>query len=306
METAVICIVAIMLDHWLGEPRRFHPLVGFGNIAVAIEKLLNRASAPKWLGRLHGCVAVLLLLLPAGGLAIVLNQQPVACLGLGPIFLYFCLGQRSLREHAEAVATALEAGNLDTARAAVGRIVSRDTQALDENGVCRATIESVLENGNDAIFGALFWFSIAGFPGALIYRLANTLDAMWGYRNDRYQHYGWAAARFDDLLNFLPARLTAFTYGMLGQTTLALRCWHDQSRAWKSPNAGPVMAAGAGALGLLLGGPSSYRGRIEQRPALGAGRLPRTVDIGRAVALIRQGVWLWLTVISVFIGVYHA
>jgi adenosylcobinamide-phosphate synthase len=306
METAVICIVAVLLDYGLGEPRRFHPLVSFGNLAVAIEKRLNRAGAPKWSGRLHGCIAVLLLLLPAGSLAIALNQQPIARLGLGSIFLYFCLGQRSLREHAEAVAAALTAGELNVARAAVDRIVSRDTQALDENGVCNAAIESVLENGNDAIFGALFWFAVAGFPGAVIFRLANTLDAMWGYRNERYQHYGWAAARFDDLLNFIPARLTAFTYAMLGQTSFALRCWRDQSRAWKSPNAGPVMAAGAGTLGLLLGGPSSYHGRIEQRPALGAGRLPRTADIGRSIALIRQSVWLWLTVISVFFGVFHA
>lgn len=306
METTVICIVAVTVDFWLGEPRRFHPLVGFGNIAVAIERRVNRPDDQKWVARFRGCIGVLLLLSPVIGLAILLTRHPVTNLGFNAIFLYFCLGHRSLREHAEAVAAALYDGHLENARYEVGRIVSRDTQALDENGVCRATIESVLENGNDAVFGALFWFALAGLPGVLTYRLANTLDAMWGYRNHRYQHYGWSAARLDDMLNLIPARLTALTYAMLGQTLLALRCWHDQAKDWKSPNAGPVMASGAGALGVQLGGPSSYHGLVEQHPQLGAGLLPRVRDIGRAVELVSNGVWLWLAVIAVFSGAFHA
>jgi adenosylcobinamide-phosphate synthase len=135
---------------------------------------------------------------------------------------------------------------------------------------------------------------VAGAPGALAYRLANTLDALWGYRSDRYARFGWAAARLDDLLNLLPARLTALAYALVGDTRRALACWRTQARAWKSPNAGPVMAAGAGALGLRLGGPARYRGKVEERPPLGAGELPTAVDIGRARALIDRALALLL------------
>jgi adenosylcobinamide-phosphate synthase len=170
--------------------------------------------------------------------------------------------------------------------------------------VARAAVESVLENGNDAVFGALFWYLVAGAPGAVFYRLANTLDAMWGYRDERYRDFGWAAARLDDLLNFLPARLTAATYAILGDTRAAWRAWRTQAPAWESPNAGPVMAAGAGSLGLVLGGPAFYRGAYRQRPWLGTGRAPHGGDIGRAVQLVRLGLGLWLMVF-VFAAVVH-
>ncbi|HEX8962160.1 MAG TPA: CobD/CbiB family cobalamin biosynthesis protein, partial [Rhodocyclaceae bacterium] len=192
-------------------------------------------------------------------------------------------------------------------RRRVGWMVSRDTSVLDEEGVSRAAAESVLENGNDAIFGTLFWFFVAGGPGALLYRLANTLDAMWGYRDARRVHFGWAAARIDDVLNFIPARLTALTYALLGRTGVALACWRTQAGAWSSPNAGPVMAAGAGALAVRLGGAAIYHGAAEQRPTLGAGAPPAAADVGRAVALVERGQWLWLAVFGlVAAGAAHA
>jgi adenosylcobinamide-phosphate synthase len=189
---------------------------------------------------------------------------------------------------------ALQAKNLEGARLAVGRIVSRDTQDLDEGRIAAATVESVLENGCDAVFGALFWFFVGGLPGVVVYRLANTLDAMWGYRDERYHAFGWVAARLDDALNFLPARLTALSYGLCGNLPTALRAWRRQGRYWKSPNAGPVMAAGAGALGIALGGPAVYHGQPTQRPALGYGRPAEAGDIARAIALVRRAVALWL------------
>lgn len=134
---------------------------------------------------------------------------------------------------------------------------------------------------------------LGGAPGAVFYRLANTLDAMWGYRNTRYRHFGWAAARLDDCLNYVPARLTALTYALLGDRRLALACWRSQAPAWDSPNAGPVMAAGAGALNLTLGGPARYRGEWHERPPLGGGAAPGAGDIERALALVRRGVLLW-------------
>ncbi|WJW75156.1 adenosylcobinamide-phosphate synthase CbiB [Thiohalobacter sp. IOR34] len=290
MSTALAIAAALLLDRLFGEPRRWHPLVGFGRLAGALERRWNR---PPPGGVLPGLAALLLLVLPPVALAAVL-QAGAAAWPVGVLLLYLAIGQRSLEEHARTVAAALDAGDLAAARLAVGRLVSRDTAQLDADGVAGATVESVLENGNDALFGALFWFLVAGAPGVVLYRLVNTLDAMWGYRTPRFLRFGRAAARLDDLLNWLPARLTALGYALLGDGRRAWRCWRAQAPAWKSPNAGPVMAAGAGALGVRLGGPARYHGDWQPRPPLGAGHAPHAADIGRALGLVRQGAWLWL------------
>jgi adenosylcobinamide-phosphate synthase len=169
-----------------------------------------------------------------------------------------------------------------------------------------ATTESVLENGNDSIFGAIFWFVLAGGGGVVLYRLVNTLDAMWGYRNDQYRYFGWAAARFDDLLNYIPARLTALTYALLGNTRQAINCWLNQAPACDSPNAGPVMAAGAGALDIRIGGPTYYQGKLRQRPHLGTDNSPDIADIECALKLVRHSVWLWLGLLIIAGGISHA
>jgi len=290
-------LAAVLLDRLFGEVQRFHPLVGFGTLAAAIEKRLNRRTIA------GGVLGWALAVLPWVALALAL--RPLAPFAVDVLLLYFSLGARSLCEHAEAVARPLREGRLDEARQRVGWIVSRDTAALDESGVAKAGVESVLENGNDAIFGALFWFALFGGPGALLFRLANTLDAMWGYRTERYNHYGRWAARFDDALNWLPARLTALSYALLGRWRDALTCWHTQAPGWESPNAGPVMAAGAGSLGVQCGGAAIYHGREEIRPPLGCGPAPVAADLGRAITLIRRSLWLWLAVLFL-IGALHA
>lgn len=281
------------LDALLGEPRRWHPLVGFGRMAQAIERGLHRDA------RLRGVLAWCLAVLPAVALTAVIAHllatwSAWASMAFSAAMLYLAIGHRSLGEHARAVEAPLRAEDLDAARSAVARMVSRDTQALDASQVAAAATESVLENGADAVFGALFWFAVLGAPGVVLYRLANTLDAMWGYRTPRHERFGWAAARIDDGLNYVPARLTALTYAVLGDTRRALRCWRRQAPLWDSPNAGPVMAAGAGAIGVQLGGPAPYHGRWEDRPALGEGVAPEADAIGAALRLVRHGVWLWL------------
>jgi len=296
-EVAWVILVAVFLDCWLGEPRRFHPLVGFGCIANYVqEKCYGRGNEKGSLRKIRGIVAIALLIFPVVIIALALSSLPYIGLALSALMLYLCLGHKSLHDHAIPVVTALQNNNEKQARHLAGQIVSRDTKSLD---IVTATTESVLENGNDAVFGAVFWFVIAGAPGAILYRLSNTLDAMWGYRNDQYYYFGWAAARLDDLLNYFPARLTALTYAFLGKTKQALFCWRTQASTWESPNAGSVMAAGAGALGISIGGAACYQGKWHQRPVLGAEAKPETGDIQRALNLIRHGVWLWVGVLFI-------
>ncbi len=296
----LVVVAALALDQLLGEPRRWHPLVGFGRLANQLEARCARH-------RLTGLLAWALIVLPPVWLTTWLIEVLPTPLkwALETIALYFAIGARSLVQHAVAVHLPLSHGDLVQAREKVGYMVSRDTSSLDEAGVARATVESVLENGADAIFGALFWFLLLGAPGAVLYRLANTLDAMWGYRNERFLHFGWAAARLDDLMNLAPARLAALGYCLCGNLPSGLRCWVAQATTWYSPNAGPVMAAGAGALQVSLGGPAIYHGICKERPQLGCGEAPGSDDILRACRLVQRAVLLWLTLILAG-GLLHA
>jgi len=301
MITALQILVALLLDRLLGEPRRAHPLVGFGRLAVRIEQVLyGGPDEPLRRRRLRGLLAWSLAVLPFVLVAAALQALPALLADVaGVLLLYLALGGRSLAEHGRAVDRALACGDLDLARQRVGYMVSRETAGLDAEGVRRATVESILENGNDAVFGALFWFVLAGAPGVVLYRLANTLDAMWGYRNQRYRDFGAFAARLDDLLNWLPARLTALAYGLAGCTAQALRCWRGQARAWEGVNPGVVMAAGAGALGVRLGGPATYHGIRIERPVLGSAVALPADAIERSLLLLRRAVAIWLVVLLV-------
>jgi len=296
--TLTLCaiLLALVLDSLFGEARRFHPLVGFGWLAGKLERHFNREGA----GKAYGLLATGLAILPFALLAYLLDALTNGLIHLliSAFVLYLAIGWRSLLEHAAAVKKPLSTGKLEAARDAVGRIVSRDCQQLNETEVAKAATESVLENGADALFAALFWFALAGLPGVVIYRLANTLDAMWGYKNTRFIAFGWAAARFDDLLNFLPARLTALSYALVGNTNSALQCWLTQAKRWKSPNAGPVMAAGAGAIQVSLGGPAVYHGRSQERPLLGLApskaHEASAQSIKAACHLVNKSLVLWL------------
>lgn len=295
---AVAMMLALALDALLGEARRFHPLVGFGRIANDVERRLYRDDRGAGVVAWGVTVAIPVVAL----VAFRANVGAPLAFAIDVLVLYLAIGRRSLGDHARPIAEALRANDLAAARVAVGRMVSRDVDALDATRVAAAGTESVLENGHDAVFGALFWFVLLGAPGALLFRLANTLDAMWGYRTPRYERFGWAAARIDDVLGFVPARLTALTYAATGDTSAALRGWRTQAPAWDSPNAGPVMAAGAGALRVRLGGAAPYHGRWEPRPELGEGSPPDATTIDRALRLVDRGVVAWL-VAALVVGV---
>lgn len=295
LTLALLLAAGVALDLLLGEARRWHPLVGFGNLAHRLERRLNKGSL--LIGR--GLLAWTLAVLPLSALAWLACALPGgAGLALHALLLYVCIGLRSLRDHTLPIHAALADGDLARARWLTSRIVSRDTAQANEADLAKAGAESLLENGNDAVFGTLFWFLVGGGAGAVLFRLANTLDAMWGYRNARFNLFGRVAARIDDVLNYVPARLTALSYMLLadGGRLRAWRCWRAQAPQWSSPNAGPVMASGAGALGVSLGGAAVYDGEVEQRPVLGSGPAARGIDIVRAWRLVWRTTLLWIAV----------
>lgn len=287
-------ISALTLDHLLGEPKRWHPLVGFGNFAAALERRFNDATQDFSQRKLNGMLALVIVVVPLTLLAAGLGSTLIGAV----LLLYLCLGRRSLYQHLVPIETALQRGDIDSARQAVARIVSRDCETMDAGQINRAAIESSLENGLDAIFATVFWFVVAGPAGAVLHRLVNTLDAMWGYRTERFAAFGWAAARLDDAMAYIPARLLALTYAVLGNREAAMQCWRTQAALLASPNGGPVMTSGAGSLGVTLGGSASYHGECKDKPEFGCGRAPEAADIGRARQLLDYSLLLWLAAIA--------
>ena len=288
VPTAAGLALGAVADGLLGDPRRRHPVAGFGSLALALERRLWRdARAP---GVAH--VAVLVGGATALGAAIDrgTRRAPLARTAVTAAATWTVLGGTSLGRAAGTMHRHLADGDLAAARAALPALAGRDPSRLDGAELARATVESVAENTSDAAVAPLFWGAVAGVPGLLGYRAVNTLDAMVGHRSPRYARFGWAAARLDDVANWLPARLTAaLTVACAplagGSASGALRTWWRDGAAHPSPNAGRCEAALAGALGLRLGGRNVYGSRVEDRPVLGDGRLPVPADIDRAVRL---------------------
>lgn len=300
-------LLALLLDRIFGEPKRWHPLAVFGNFVARAEKFYYGAPDISFVKRQwRGFVAAMILLLPTIIAAWLFTKLPIVGGFFSIILLYGCLGLQSLHEHARAIAAPLRTGDFDAARRAVAMIVSRDTADMDETQITRATIESVLENGNDAVFATLFWFFILGAPGAVLLRAANTLDAMWGYKTAHYLHFGRFAAKLDDVLNRIPARLTALTFMLLGNAKRAWWCWQTQAQHCASPNGGAVMTAGAGALQITLGGAAIYHGIEKEKIIMGEGKIPRANDIDRALQLVRRSTWLWVILYTLIAMVCHA
>ncbi|MEH0936052.1 cobalamin biosynthesis protein [Micromonospora psammae] len=281
-------VAGFALDSVFGDPRRWHPVAGFGRTAGALERRVYRPD--RVAGTLFTAVAVGAPVLLGVAATLATRRHPVARAALMAAGTWTVLGGRTLRHEAGVMGSALRAGDLPAARGRLGHLCGRDPSTLDESELARATVESVAENTSDAVVAPLVWGALAGLPGLLGYRAANTLDAMVGHRSPRYARFGTPAARLDDVLNLAPARLT-------GLLTIAVApvAHGDRSRAWRvwrrdrddhpSPNAGQCEAAMAGALGVRLGGRNRYFGRSEVRPFLGDGPRPEARHLKRAARI---------------------
>lgn len=275
-------------DRLFGDPARLHPVSGFGRFAAAGERAVYADD------RLPGALLVAGLVGAAAGLGALAeraaHRSPAAQTAVTAAATWAVLGGKSLGREGAAVAALLASDDLPGARRRVGGLVGRHPESMDAAGVARAAIESVAENTADAVVSPLLWGAALGPAGLLGYRAVNTLDAMFGHRNARYEHFGWAAARLDDVANLVPARATAVLTAVCaplvgGSAGAALRTWRRDAAHHPSPNAGPVEASFAGALGIRLGGVNVYAGRIEDRGTLGDGPAPTGHDAARTARL---------------------
>jgi adenosylcobinamide-phosphate synthase len=279
-------LAAVALDALLGDPARRHPVAGFGRSAAALERITYRPSRRAGVAHVAILVAVPTAVAARAGRRGGAVRRTAVLAACG----WAALGGRSLRRTALQMADLVDAGDLPAARRLARALVARRTDALDGPELVRAALESLAENTADAEAGTLVWAAVAGAPGAVAHRAANTLDAMVGYRNERYGRFGWGAARLDDLLGWPAARAcataTVVAAALTGEDARsALRAWHRDGGDHPSPNAGRVEATFAGALGVTLGGTNDYDGHLEHRSPLGAGPPPDTAALRRAVHL---------------------
>lgn len=297
-------LAALALDAAIGWPaalyrRVGHPVGIFAAIITRCEKLWNRPQRGHTVRRITGVVTVAILTGIAGGTAVALERLLGWVMGswvwLGVAALAAPgLAQRSLFDHVATVRDALAGADLDAARSAVAQIVGRDVEALDEAGVARAAIESLAESFCDGIVAPLFWLLLLGLPGIWVYKAVNTADSLVGHREERWRAFGWAAARTDDLLNLVPARLAAVLLCLAGGGGWRVM-WRDAGKH-ASPNAGWPEAAMAGALGIRLAGPVSYDGVAHAKPWIGDGRSDAGAgDLARALTIyLHACAVLWL------------
>lgn len=276
---------AVLIDRRLGEVKRFHPLVGFGYIASKLEQRLNLGGVKQQF--FNGTLAWLILVLPLPIMLYflsnaLLNGSIWWALLLDVVVIYFAIGLNSLSQHGMQIYRALKNNDLPLARRYCGFIVSRDTSKLSEQDISRATVESMLENSHDAVTATLICYLIGGAPLVVLHRLSNTLDAMWGYKNQRFSYFGKFAARADDVLGFIPAKVTAVLYALMSVTRVKkiLVNAYQQAQHYKSHNGGWVMSAGATLMNISLGGgQATYGNKTYSSPKLGDGRMVEVKDI---------------------------
>jgi adenosylcobinamide-phosphate synthase len=277
-----------LADRIFGDTHRGHPVALFGAAAGWLERrsYADRRRA----GLMHTAALVGTAVTLGAALERLTAHHLAAKILATAVATWTVLGGRSLAREGATIAQQLSDGDLMAARVQVRNLVGRDTAELSAEDVARATVESVAENASDAVVAPLLWGAVAGLPGLLGYRAANTLDAMIGHRSPRYRRFGWAPARLDDLLNWIPARLAALGVAALapvvaGSADNAIRVVRRDAGQHPSPNAGVIEAAFAGALEVRLGGSNVYGGTVEDRGILGDGRTAQVADIARASRL---------------------
>ncbi len=302
MLSSIILLLAFLLDSLLGELRRFHPLVGFGFLASGLESRFNLDKRPNkhslfthsLITKILGIFCWLVLVLPLPLIYYFLHQSNWLFYCLDIVILYFALGNTSLRLHANQILIPLMNKDIVKARYYCSYIVSRNTDILNEQEIARATTESVLENGHDAVIASLVWFVIGGAPLVLVHRLANTLDAMWGYKNPRFIDFGWFSARIDDLLGWPSAKVTSVLYALQGRFFAALKNGFMQGRQYKSLNGGWVMATGATVLNIKLGGVAMYHGQQHKSVDLGCGKPISRFVITPSLQLVKNAALIFI------------
>ncbi len=281
---ALAASAGFALDRMLGEPPvRWHPVAWFGSGMTALESRWYADDRVR--GVVYAAAGVAASVLPALGMRRVLGAPAAAAVASG-----LAIAGAMLEREALGVAGALHANDLDAARRSLGGLVGRATDQLDATDISRAVVETVAENTVDAVTATLFWASVGGAPGALAHRAINTMDAMVGHRNERHARFGFASARLDDVVNWLPARLSALAVAVVVPSRAAevWRAVRHDAGAHPSPNGGVIEAAFAAALGVRLGGTNVYGDVLEDRGVLGRGRAPMPSDIDRATTLARR------------------
>jgi adenosylcobinamide-phosphate synthase len=299
MNSLALAALVLLVEGFVGYPPALYKLIGhpvewIGKLITYLDDSLNDSKAPGDSQRQQGILALALLCiavgLPAWIIAKLLAQFSygwIVNVALATAFV----AQKSLRDHVSAVSRAL-GQSLDAAQKEVGKIVGRDPEALDESGISKAALESLAENTADGITAPIFWYALAGLPGLVIYKAINTADSMIGHKSKKHLHFGWAAAKFDDLINLPASRITGLLFAAAAWITSkenaksALRSmWRDAGKH-QSPNAGWPEAAMAGALNLRFGGPRKYNEELVDLPFMGDGREVVTpADIGRGIEI---------------------
>jgi adenosylcobinamide-phosphate synthase len=288
--------LGVLGDAAFGDPRRAHPVAAFGRWAGVLERVGYAPTRRR--GVAYTTVAITGPVLIGVAAERVAARRPVLGTVITALATWAALGGTSLARESRAMADALDRGDLPAARDRLTHLCARDPARLSPAELARATVESMAENSSDAVLAPLFWATVAGIPGVLGYRAVNTLDAMVGYRSQRYATFGWASARLDDLVNLAPARLTGVITAACaplvgGSPVQAWRVLRSDHGRHPSPNAGHCEASAAGALGIQLGGVNVYTGSVEGRPLIGeGGRAPDAGDIRRAVRLERMVGWV--------------
>ena len=295
-------LIALCLDRLIGWPdhlyrRLSHPVVGIGVLISIADQMLNRDSWPAAVRKTAGAFCLLVII---AGLYLVckliVTGLPSSWEGIGltAVLAWPFLGAKSLSNHVKAVAVPLQSGDLPAARQAVSMIVGRNSEQLEQTAIARAAVESLAENTSDGVTAPLFWGVLFGLPGLVVYKAINTADSMIGFRTDKHQDFGWAAARLDDLVNLIPARLTGLMYALLAQAPVhALTAMVKDAPRHRSPNAGWPESAVASALGIRLSGPRIYGSIASSDPWLNeAGRDPDPQDIKAALRLYSRLLWV--------------